>query len=213
MTTFRQTDVEVVPIPVVPPRRGHTAVPFNKEKGASVDVIHYKSLRREITNRGYGHEIDWAQNVSEVSDPLFFWREYAWVVLNSGMKNQVAAGIWQRVRPVVEGGGSASLVFGHKGKAKAIDTVYATREQRLAEYLASVDKVEHLRTLPWIGRVTCWHLAKNVGLDVAKPDRHLVRIAGSEGVAELCQRLAAVTGDRVATVDLVIWRAANLGLV
>lgn len=74
-------------------------------------------------------------------------------------------------------------------------------------------KVAYLRSLPWIGDITCWHLAKNYGHDVAKPDRHLVRIAGDEGVHGLCARLARESGDRVATVDLVIWRAANLGMI
>lgn len=178
-----------------------------------MQIAQYQLLRRELIDLGYAHEIQWSENISAVCDPLVFWREYAWVVLNSGMKNQIAAGIWQRVRPVVEGGGSAALVFGHKLKANAIDTVYATRAQRLQEYLVAADKVEYLRSLPWIGPITCWHLAKNFGLDVAKPDRHLVRIAGDESVPAMCERLALATGDRIATVDLVIWRAANLKLI
>ena len=52
-------------------------------------------------------------------------------------------------------------------------------------------------------------------MDVAKPDRHLVRISevSGETAEALCQRLSDASGDRVATVDLVIWRAANLGVV
>lgn len=178
-----------------------------------LDLAHYNQLRSEITDLGYGHEIEWSQSVQPVSDPHVFWAEFAWVVLNSGMKNQVAQGIWARVRPAVEAGGSASDVFGHKGKAAAIDRVWRERAELLEQYLAAVDKLEFLRALPWIGAITCWHLAKNYGLDVAKPDRHLVRIAGGEGVHAMCDRLASESGDRVATVDLVIWRAANLGLI
>jgi hypothetical protein len=173
----------------------------------------YRFLRDRILELGYGHEIEWAQSVQPVSDPLVFWQEFSWVVINSGMKNQIAEQIWRKVRPAVEGGGSASEVFGHKGKAAAIDHVYANREKLLRQYLAALDKVQFLRELPWIGNITCWHLAKNYGHDVAKPDRHLARIAGAEGVNELCARLAAGSGDRIATVDLVIWRAANLGLI
>ena len=36
--------------------------------------------------------------------------------------------------------------------------------------------------------------AKNLVHDVAKPDRHFVRIAGAEGVNELCWRLVTVAG-------------------
>jgi hypothetical protein len=127
------------------------------------------------------------------------------------MKNQIAQKIWLKVRPVVEAGGSASEVFGHKGKAAAIDRVWRDRSELLFQYLEAADKMEFLRRLPWIGGITCWHLAKNYGLDVAKPDRHLVRIAGEEGTHAMCERLARESGDRVATVDLVIWRAANQG--
>lgn len=173
----------------------------------------YLRLRGRLITLGYSEEIEWAQTVQPVSDADVFWREFAWVVLNSGMKNQVAAGIWQRVRPTVENGGSAAEVFGHKGKAAAIDAVYQHRGERFAEYLAAADKLAYLRSLPWIGQITCYHLAKNFGHDVAKPDRHLVRIAGGEGVDALCARLAHASGDRVATVDVVIWRAANLRLI
>ena len=42
-----------------------------------------------------------------------------------------------------------------------------------------------------------------------------LRIANASGESchELCARIAAVTGDRIATVDLIIWRAASLGWV
>lgn len=173
----------------------------------------YLALRDKLIAAGFTDEIEWSMSVEPVSDPLTFWSEFSWVVLNSGMKNQVAQGIWSRVRPHVLSGGSAADVFGHKGKASAIDKVYVERASLLAQYQATSDKVQWLKGLPWIGEITCWHLAKNYGFDCAKPDRHLVRIAGAEGVTPLCERLSKATGDRVATVDLVIWRSANLGLV
>jgi DnaJ-domain-containing protein 1 len=70
-----------------------------------------------------------------------------------------------------------------------------------------------LRTLPFIGPVTQFHLAKNIGLDVAKPDRHLVRIAQLfqfASVQDLCETIANQAGTRVAVVDLVFWRFATL---
>jgi hypothetical protein len=170
-------------------------------------------VKKLVADAGYASEADWAQFLMPVADAQTFWAEFAWVVLNSGMKEQIARKIWTRVRPVVEAGGSAGAVFGHKGKASAIDHVWINRERLLSEYLAAPDKVEWCETLPWIGGITKWHLAKNYGHDCAKPDRHLVRIAGTEGPHALCARLAADTGDRIATVDVVIWRAANLGIL
>ena len=180
---------------------------------ARIEQDHYQMLRAQVIEMGYGHEIEWAETVRLVSDALSFWREYSWVVINSGMKNQVARGIWEKVRPVVESGGSASEVFRHKGKAEAIDRVFGTKEELLAGFLASNERMDFLWALPWIGETTRWHLAKNFGLDCPKPDRHLLRIAGKEGVVQLCERLAKDSGDRIGTVDLVLWRASNLGLL
>lgn len=187
----------------------------NEEVMAMITTYRYLELKVAIIEAGYAWEVEWAENVQPVSDPLAFWLEFAWVVLNSGMKNTIARQIWGRVRPHVLSGGSALDVFGHKGKATAIDQVYRDREDLLRDYLQAPDdeKIAWLRGLPWIGAITQWHLAKNLGHDVAKPDRHLVRIAGCEGVNELCSRLATAAGDRVATVDLVLWRAASLGMV
>lgn len=180
---------------------------------STLDEATYRTLRGRLVDGGYAGDILWSEGVQPVSDPLAFWREYAFVVLNSGMKNTVASGIWRKVQPTVEAGGSASQVFGHVGKSAGIDRVYRDRVQLLDEYIAAADKLDYLRSLPWIGPITCYHLAKNFGLDCAKPDRHLVRIAGEEGTHALCARLAASTGDRIATVDYVIWRAASLGWV
>lgn len=195
------------------PTRGAPAIRDAQEEGGRMTTKMYLSLKRRVVDLGYSDMIEWSEGLKPVSDVETFWSEFAWVVLNSGMKEQIARQIWGRVRPAVENGASAGSVFGHKGKAAAIDHVYANREQLLAEYLKAPDKLEYLRSLPWIGGITSYHLAKNYGHDCAKPDRHLVRIAGKEGTHALCARLARASGDRIATVDVVLWRAANLGLV
>ena len=75
--------------------------------------------------------------------------------------------------------------------------------------------VDRCASLPWIGDITKYHLAKNLGANVAKPDRWLVRLADAEKttVDQLCRRLAIATGDRVATVDVVLWRACAVGVL
>ena len=48
-------------------------------------------------------------------------------------------------------------------------------------------------------------------LNVAKPDRHLKRIAqifGYTDVQELCKEVSQSTGDKMSVVDLVFWRFA-----
>jgi hypothetical protein len=181
-------------------------------------ITEYNRLRAAIIERGYLDEIQWAQNLRPPVEPVAMWRDYAWVVMCSGMKEQIVRVIWNRMRPHVEAGGSAHDIFGHKGKATAIDCGWREREAWLRSYLALTtdeDRIAWCQERPWVGPITRWHLAKNYGVDCAKPDRHLVRIAALDGETpfELCARIGRETGERVATVDLVIWRAANLGLV
>lgn len=177
----------------------------------------YVQLRADVAAAGYAGEIAWSASVAPVADADLFGREFIFIVCNSGMKAQIARGIFERVMAAVQAGASALTVFGHKGKASAIDRVWQDRARHLAEYLQAgtpAAQLAYLESLPWIGGITKWHLAKNFGLDVAKPDRHLVRVAQAYGLAveALCASLAKATGDRVATVDTVIWRACNLGL-
>lgn len=74
-------------------------------------------------------------------------------------------------------------------------------------------RTAYLETLPWIGKITKYHLARNLGIDVAKPDRHLMRLSekfGFASVQEMCENISRKTGDRIGLVDLILWRDANL---
>lgn len=168
-----------------------------------------------VIDAGYGDEITWQESLKPCEDADVFFGQYMWVVLSAGMKNQIARIIEDRIHHAWENKQPTSSAFGHKGKVAAIDHVLINRYRIFAEYRSSSDKIEYLATLPWIGDITKWHLAKNLGFDTAKPDRHLVRIAErlKTSPLELCQRLADATGYRIATVDLIIWRAANLGYI
>lgn len=73
--------------------------------------------------------------------------------------------------------------------------------------------IEALRSLPFMGPATTRHLAKNIGFDVVKPDRHLLRIAAVAQFSspdELCRAISALVGDRLSVVDSVLWRYATL---
>ena len=73
--------------------------------------------------------------------------------------------------------------------------------------------MEAIRCLPFMGPATSYHLAKNLGLDVVKPDRHLLRITdvtGYQSPYEMCCDIAKVTSDKLSVIDLVIWRFATI---
>ncbi|WCT74545.1 hypothetical protein PQ455_04755 [Sphingomonas naphthae] len=99
-------------------------------------------------------------------------------------------------------------------KAAAIDEIWDNRHDLHAAYLADPDKLTFCAELPFIGEITRYHLAKDLGLDVAKPDIHLARLARAEGVTaqELCLRHAHEAGCRVSTVDTILWRACAEGI-
>jgi hypothetical protein len=160
-------------------------------------------------------DIAWAENLVPPTDPDDFALEAIFVICNSGMKNTVARGIYQRVVKQIYAGGPVREVFRHPGKAKAIETIWFDRQDLFDRYMAATDKLEFCGSMPWIGGTTKYHLAKNFGADVAKPDVHLQRLADLEGVTaqQLCERLAAETGYRVATIDTILWRACANGVI
>ncbi len=69
-----------------------------------------------------------------------------------------------------------------------------------------------LAELPYIGRITCYHLARNIGLlEFVKPDLHLIRMAdhwGYEDPVSMCEAVRP-DGMPLGIVDLVLWYAAS----
>ena len=193
-------------------------------------VRSYLNIKRRLVDNGWGDEIDWQddldfQSVTE-SD---FLRETAWVVLSAGMAERVIQVKFPVITEAFCGWSSADAIvqdrrairrkalraFNHEAKIASIIeiacAVSATGFPRVKECIER-EREQFLAKLPYIGPVTALHLAKNLGLDVAKPDRHLVRIAeaaGYDSAATLWSRIADIVGDRVSVVDLVLWRFAT----
>lgn len=178
----------------------------------------YLDLKLEIIRLGYLHDIRWAENVRECKNAEEFQIEHCFVVCNSGMKAQIAVPIFQRIQEALKRGANLAEVFGHEGKCKAIQYVWDHQEKLFQTYRQAEGdngKLLFLKSLPFIGHITKYHLAKNFGMDVCKPDRHLIRIANGFNTTPdaLCRQLSKETGDKVNVVDTVLWRAANLGLI
>ena len=175
----------------------------------------YTQLKNAIVERGYERDIEWAKTVTAPRSAEDFALEIIFVICNSGMKAQIARPIYERIVDALLSGRPAKDAFGHPGKSGAIQSIWTNRLQLFWLYEFASDKLAFIETLPWIGPITKFHVAKNFGVDCCKPDRHLVRIAKQFNTTPdaLCAQLAAATGDRIGLVDLVIWRAANLSLI
>lgn len=191
----------------------------------------YLAARNTVISEGYGHEIQWQHNrdLEHVSERDFL-RESAWVVLASGMRDLIvrrkfpaisaAFHWWQNAGSIVRDEqlcrSQAMSVFGHKGKISAIITiatvVYDLGFPQVRRKL-SEEAVGFIRSLPYMGPATSFHLAKNIGLNVAKPDRHLCRMsvaAGYDQPCDMCQRIGKYVADAVSVIDIVLWRYATI---
>jgi len=175
----------------------------------------YINIKSTLIEKGYANEIDWQTNLKECESNLQFAQEAVWVILNSGMKEQIARKISNKIYAALEQGIDISEVFGHKGKVAAIKYVINNSGKLFEGYVLAKDKISYLKTIPFIGNITCYHLAKNLGHDCVKPDRHLVRIAQQYSTTpeKLCQNISNEVGDKKSVVDIVIWRACNLNLL
>ena len=177
----------------------------------------YMVMRQAVWAAGFREEYEWANNIKPPETAVELFCEYSWVVINAGMKEQIARKIWKKVKDAIINGWEMSSVFGHEGKVKAIEEGWRHQQKRFelfkqAEMSGTI--LEFCESLPYIGKITKYHLAKNLGAQVAKPDRWLERVAKQSGetVQDLCERLAKESGDRITAVDNTIWRMCNLGL-
>jgi hypothetical protein len=168
-----------------------------------------------VIGAGYGDEIEWQRELQPCDNAQNFFGETCWVILNSGMKEQIARKIWNRVQDAWAKGIDLSEVFRHKGKVAALNYVMDNHKELFDKYQSADDKISFLQTIPFIGGITKYHLAKNLGHDCVKPDRHLVRIASQYGTTpeELCENLSKETGEKKCVIDIVIWRACNLKII
>jgi hypothetical protein len=180
-----------------------------------ITLARFRVLEAELRFKGFRPQIDWSEQISPPSDAEEFAARVIYVICNSGMRVTVAAPIAERCLLALQEGRSVTETFGHPGKASAIDGIWQQREALFERYLSATVKLDFLGDLSWIGRVTKHHLAKNLGLDAAKPDVHLVRLANREGITpqRLCRRLARLSEYKITTVDTILWRACADGIL
>jgi len=207
----------------------HNDVKSAKKLQRVVDF--YLLAKNVVVSEGFADELKWQDQIqfSGVGESVFL-REAAWVVLSSGMRESVVRSKFQsfsdafynwfsarRIRTNAhECRRSALRIFCHAGKIDSIIEISCSVDKHGFDFIKGkiqTEGVVFLQSLPYVGPATCYHLAKNLGLDVVKPDRHLLRISALleyENPALLCRDIANSVGDRVSVVDLVIWRYATL---
>jgi hypothetical protein len=187
----------------------------------------YETARRFVIEEGYSGELAWQNSLTLASfTESDLLRETAWVILCSGFREAVIRRHFDFISLCFCDWESADLIcqyaehcrrtalarFANERKIQAIITT-ASHVQRIGfgEFKTCIlnSPIEALRTLPFIGEITVFHLAKNLGFPTSKPDRHLRKLASSLGYSNtgsLCQELSQRTGDSIQVVDLILWR-------
>lgn len=159
-------------------------------------------------------------------DDRWFMAEATWIILNSGFKESLLRKKWPLFQDILWDFdvdlilsdpetcvASALAVINYPRKIRAIISAaeIVRRDRPMGPKLGSMSPEEALayfETFPFIGPITCFHLARNVGFDVVKPDRHLVRLAAAVGAstpAELVEPIHVATGERRGFIDYVFW--------
>ena len=175
--------------------------------------LFYESALNYIMNSEFKNEMEIQDNlVFDRITPEQFMSEFAFVVLSAGMKNQVVVGMMKKL---VDSDWNPDVI-NHDLKRKAIIEGINNYPKWFAELKSKItdrEKVEYLETLPFIGKITKYHLAKNIGIDCVKPDRHLVLLAKEfkyENPRFMCEFLSKQFNQKLRVIDVVLWRYCNM---
>jgi len=196
------------------------------------DLLRYYYLaKRSVYQHGFFSEIYWQEKTNiESVDVQTFLSEHAWVILSSGMNVKVVEKLFVSLAPIfrhwenaeyilmhrIQIKSEASHRFAHSSKLDAI--IYMSdyvATKGLAETMSSIQRfgTDFLEQFPFLGPATSKHFAKNLGFNISKPDRHLVRISKKFGYLNsdfLCKEISEITGDKMNVVDVVLWRYATI---
>ena len=194
-------------------------------------ALAYLQAKEYVLEAGYAEEIDWqsARRIEDLTETDLL-REAAWVILSGGMNERVIRRCFGSISREFHSWSSAKIIvdtaehcregalqhFNHGGKIDAILSVAGLIVSRGFDTLLETlqkDPLLELQCWPYLGPATSRHLAKNIGFQIAKPDRHLCRVsevAGFPSPQDMCSALSEYLDEALPVVDLVIWRFATL---
>lgn len=199
----------------------------------------------EYVSNNFPEDLVWSKQVKDLKarrlTQQILLGEYAYVVYCSGFKQKVVEKYWQDLNiayynfvseliedKAEEVRGRALQYIRHERKVDAIiETAKWLRDMTFDEWqkykrkITPDDKFQILTELKYIGGITKYHLARNIGFDTIKPDRHLDRIAASFGMDpfEMCRKLSEISGVFLGkhyamhSIDTIFWRTAAENMV
>jgi endonuclease III len=212
---------------------------FNIEDDISKDIINkgpteYFNAAYQFVLEHYSAELNRIASVNfkDVS-PQFFFNECIWVICASGFSAKAVSQFFQRLITCIGTYDQVIIkdfdivwnevykIFNNKSKILAIYKIAKIIDggaKRFGwdnfrdQYLNDVKKLEKL---PYIGKITCHHLGRNIGLlDCVKPDLHLQRLSNHWGFLNcesMCKHIQSIAGNqfRLGIIDLILWYFAS----
>ena len=182
-------------------------------------------------------------NEGKIFTPEEFAYEVFYVICVAGFKQDYAKKMCENIIKFIEkkqgiiSFESLSTIYGNKNKVKAILKVWENRQAYQQKFYSINDineKVDFLATLPHVGNITKFHLARNLGLDFVKYDIWIQRLGvalyGDESlvnlvnntkllpeIKEACDimfdKLCNLTQEKKGFIDGVLWRSCQKGLL
>lgn len=182
---------------------------------------------RKFTLAHHAADFEWIDSrTTLVLEFPEFMEEFIYVVIASGFKGKTAARLTPHLFAVV----ARELQFGHamladavveemmeifrnKVKIGSIARAYSLLYAEYTRVSTTWSTPQDLVSLPYIGPVTCWHLARNIGLvSCVKPDLHLKRLIGGifgtdsdQFVQDVVGKLAKRCDMNLGTTDFCLW--------
>lgn len=165
----------------------------------------------------------------------------AYVILAGGFSQKTAKKIHAKIIEQIHTTGADFNVliklFNNKNKINAVCKIWEDR-QKLCDGFYSCktldEKLNYLQKLPHIGKITANHLARNLGENIVKYDIWIQRLGVLYGgnpaleqkvnngnlspdIKKLCddmfEHLSVETGNPIGYLDVVLWKAAQNGLI
>ena len=187
-------------------------------------------------------EIHEMLNTNTILSPVEFAYECFYVICVAGFKQDYAKAICDKIIDFVNKNEKFTIedmltIYKNKAKVKAIKDVWDNRLSYSYTFYSCKtieEKVEFLGTLPHIGNITKYHLARNLGLNFVKYDIWIQRLGvalyGTEDFVDkvnntkllpqikyfcdiMFDKIQEETGEKVGFIYVVLWRACQKGLI
>lgn len=199
-----------------------------REMGMDSDAQSFDEIKRNLSQR-------------KICTPDEFAENCAYVILAGGFSQKTAKKIHAKIMDAVRTNGAdfdfLISLFNNKNKINAICKIWNNRADFCHAYYELADtesRIKYLSTLPHIGKITANHLARNLGEDVVKYDIWIQRLgvvyAGNPALRdridngnldadvrracdEMFAFICANTGLPRGYVDVVLWKACQVGLI